>query len=437
MSVLGDITSGWTKKTPSNTDTEGNPPQAGSVAKQVASEYDASAGNNATVSGIVPTSNADGTVNTVENKPVYNVKEDAASKYNLVNQINNSQPVVSPQPTEPAAQTSYTSPVDNFIKNYTPESEQQKALREKRERRNKLFTSIADGLSAITNIAGATGGAKNANPNNISLTKAYQSRLDQFKQARKENEQKYLYYLQKKDEAKRQADAAAWDRTKFTTDYNFKVGESQRDQSNKDWEHDHTVEQDKIIAALKAKGIDIDEKTLKELIRHNTASEGIGSVNAQANMINATKPDSRKSYEGPEYGTGVNPINAKSIMIPNHDKTVTTYYYDKNLDQALMGHKNDMLSIAKRLKDRYTKNGNEQMAQYYRNVIRDLTSSTSREQTISTIVQNIPRFPQLGDAVKKTLRIGENTSIPPKKTNSTPSTHSGKKGFSNTKALGL
>lgn len=301
MSVLDDITSGWgSKKAPGTQDVNPTqPPQAGSVAKQVVREYDASLNNpvdnNATVKGIVPTVNADGTVNVAENKPVYNVKDDPVSKYRIA-------PKKAPDPVAPAVpvvpkQEPYKSTVDSFINNYTPESTEQKEQREKRERRNKIFTSVADGIGALANIVGGVNGAKNANPNNVSLTKAYQNRLDQFKQARKENEQKYLYYMQKKDEAKRQADAAAFDKDKFDKEYNLKVDEIIRDQCNKDWEHNHAVEQDKIMAALKAKGIKISEDTLAELIRSHRASEGIAQKNATTNQQRANIESSKENVD--------------------------------------------------------------------------------------------------------------------------------------------
>lgn len=297
MSVLDDITSGWgTKKTPTTQGTidPTQPPQAGSVAKQVVNEYNASLNNpdNSTVKGIVPTVNQDGTVNATDNKPVYNVKENPVNTYRVA-PVQTQPTETSPTTTSPV-QDAYKSSVDQFINNYVPESDKQKEQREKRERRNKIFTSVADGIGALANIIGGVNGAKNANPNNISLTKAYQGRLDQFKQNRKENEQKYLYYLQKKDEAKRQADAMNWDRTKFAYDQNFKIGESKRDQANKDRDYDRYVNKDKEDADFKKLDTEYKDKQFKEEVRSHRATE---RLSAERNQISRQGSNKRNSEE--------------------------------------------------------------------------------------------------------------------------------------------
>lgn len=299
MSVLDDIMSGWgTKKTQSSQDVDPTqPPQVGSVAKQVVNEYDASLNNpdNATVKGIVPTVNSDGTINVAENRPVYNVKDNPVNTYRVA-PVQTQPTETSPTTTSPV-QDAYKSSVDQFINNYVPESDKQKEQREKRERRNKIFTSVADGIGALANIIGGVNGAKNANQNNISLTKAYQARLDQFKQNRKENEQKYLYYLQKKDEAKRQADAMNWDKAKFEADQNFKIGESERDQANKDWEHNHATEKDKTDTHFKNLDAQYKKDSLSETKRSHRASEGIAQKNATTNQQRANIESSKENVD--------------------------------------------------------------------------------------------------------------------------------------------
>lgn len=400
MSVLDDIMSGWgTKKTQSSQDVDPTqPPQVGSVAKQVVNEYDASLNNpdNATVKGIVPTVNSDGTINVAENRPVYNVKDNPVNTYRVA-PVQTQPTETSPTTTSPV-QDAYKSSVDQFINNYVPESDKQKEQREKRERRNKIFTSVADGIGALANIIGGVNGAKNANPHGISMTKAYQDRLDHLRQLRKENEQRYIYYLQKKEEDRRRDEANDWDRTKFVYDQNFKIGESERDQANKDRDYDRYVNKDKEDANFKKLDAEYKEKQFKEEVRSHRATEGLS---AERNQISREKGsvDRNDDITGPNIGQGVTRKNAKSIVLPGKNGTSETYYYNRNLNQALVGHKQDMLQIAQKLSQ-----GNNGRA--YRDIYYQLRNARTHDETLNIIVSNMSKFPQLSEAVKKTLGIG-------------------------------
>lgn len=306
--------------------------------------------------------------------------------------------------------------LDAWLDNNAPETAQEAALREKREKRNKMWTSIADGISAIGNIVGAGRGARNGNPNGVSLTGTYQNRLDKMREDRKRNADRYMRYQQIAAADKDRQQLRDYNNARFVYQMQHDADEANRDQSNKDREYNRVVSNDAINAEIKG-------NESAERKRHNQVVEGQGAqkigiegynassgrMNANANMIRATKSENKSGGinlgVGSEYGAGVTPKNAKSIRIPNHDGTTTTYYYNKELDQALVGHKNDMLSIAKRLQNSAQQRGDNNSARIYGSIYRKLRDAKTANETLNLIASNLPNFPQLGDAVKRTLGI--------------------------------
>lgn len=78
-----------------------------------------------------------------------------------------------------------------------PETEEQKAKREKRERREKLFAAIGDGLSALSNVYFTTKGAPDMS-SKLTLTDAVQGKYDKLKAEREADRDKYLNILKLK-----------------------------------------------------------------------------------------------------------------------------------------------------------------------------------------------------------------------------------------------
>ena len=78
-----------------------------------------------------------------------------------------------------------------------PETEGQKAKREKRERREKLFAAIGDGLSALSNVYFTTKGAPDMSSKRT-LTDAVQGKYDKLKAEREADRDKYLNILKMK-----------------------------------------------------------------------------------------------------------------------------------------------------------------------------------------------------------------------------------------------
>lgn len=94
------------------------------------------------------------------------------------------------------------------------ESPEQKAAREKRERTNRRIAAISDGLVALSNVAGAMGGATPIKP--TPLSEAHREAVERAAKRRRENAARYetaqryysgLQYKQDKDNADRYNDA--------------------------------------------------------------------------------------------------------------------------------------------------------------------------------------------------------------------------------------
>ena len=133
---------------------------------------------------------------------------------NVVNNMNQQpvQPntaVPTPAPA-PAAQPQQMSYVDMLNKMYTPETPEEKAKRERKEKWDKTSAAIGDGISALANLYFTTQGSPNSYDGKNSMSERTRQLYDKLDKDRKENERWYLnHYMNaaKMDEdAKRYAD---------------------------------------------------------------------------------------------------------------------------------------------------------------------------------------------------------------------------------------
>ena len=99
---------------------------------------------------------------------------------------------------------------------YKPQTPEQKAKEEKRRKRTKLFAAIGDGLSSLANLYFTTKGAPNVEQKKENmLTEKNKERWEKLDQQKKDDNDRYLYYLQKQKalaDDKGRDDAAAMER---------------------------------------------------------------------------------------------------------------------------------------------------------------------------------------------------------------------------------
>lgn len=166
---------------------------------------------------------------------------------------------------EPAARPQQLSYVDMLNKMYTPETAEEKAKRERKEKWDKTAAAIGDGISALANLYYTTKGAPNSYDGKNSMSERTRQLYERLDKDRKENERWYLnHYMNaaKMDEdAKRYADERDYKRgrDKVADDrYNEYIEhrnareavqdantkwQQEFQKSNADWQHDNTEKQ--------------------------------------------------------------------------------------------------------------------------------------------------------------------------------------------------
>lgn len=120
---------------------------------------------------------------------------------------------LSPVKIDTSGQPNWMGKLEEVRREYM-ESPEQKAAREKRERTNRRIAAISDGLVALSNVAGAMGGATPIKP--TSLSEAHRAAVERAAKRRRENAARFetaqryysgLQYKQDKDNADRYNDA--------------------------------------------------------------------------------------------------------------------------------------------------------------------------------------------------------------------------------------
>lgn len=110
----------------------------------------------------------------------------------------------------PAARPQQLSYVDMLNKMYTPETAEEKAKRERKEKWDKTAAAIGDGISALANLYYTTKGAPNSYDGKNSMSERTRQLYDKLDKDRKENDRWYLnHYMnaaKMDEEAKRYAD---------------------------------------------------------------------------------------------------------------------------------------------------------------------------------------------------------------------------------------
>lgn len=118
----------------------------------------------------------------------------------------------SPVNIDTSGQTNWMGKLEEVRREYM-ESPEQKAAREKREQTNRRIAAISDGLVALSNVAGAMGGATPIKP--TSLSEAHRIAVERAAKRRRENAARFetaqryysgLQYKQDKDNADRYND---------------------------------------------------------------------------------------------------------------------------------------------------------------------------------------------------------------------------------------
>lgn len=219
---------------------------------------------------------------------------------NITNALTNpatTQPA--PAAPAPAAQPQQLSYVDMLNKMYTPETPEQKAKRERKEKWDKTAAAIGDGISALANLYYTTKGAPNSYDGKNSMSERTRQLYDKLDKDRKENERWYLnHYMNaaKMDEdAKRNAANDQFRREGREHDWKRQEELDKQNKDNIAWshqfqeegrEHDwkHQAEREAVLDARADKQLELQEKQQQISNSHFWASHNLAVKNYDRQM---------------------------------------------------------------------------------------------------------------------------------------------------------
>ena len=204
---------------------------------------------------------------------------------------------------------------------YKPPTEEELEKERKKEKREKIFAAIGDGIAALSNLFFTTQGAPNAYDSKNSLSAKAQERWDKLKKERDENSRYYTaaYMQAMKNDEEGARDERNWkrllerdSRQDIVDDraHNFRLKESERQQGNwqaqfdegkrqyeKNFEEgkrrfDESVRQFNVTSSQNQQRLNMESKRLAREMQKDTVSfalgKGKGTISIPTNALNAS-----------------------------------------------------------------------------------------------------------------------------------------------------
>lgn len=209
--------------------------------------------------------------------------EAAKVAQNLVNNMNSQGAPAEQQPQQ--QQQKPMSYVDMLNAFYTPETAEEKAKRERREKWDKTAAAIGDGISALANLYYTTKGAPNSYDGKNSMSERTRQLYDKLDKDRKENERWYLnHYMnaaKMNEEAKRYKDQLDYrdKQDAYRKDQDALNRKEREEQTKYKKDQDALLRQDRL--EKEKNDLDLRRESFEETKRHNRRSEAISSANSK------------------------------------------------------------------------------------------------------------------------------------------------------------
>lgn len=222
---------------------------------------------------------------------------------------------------------------------YKPPTEEELEKERKKEKREKIFAAIGDGIAALSNLFFTTQGAPNAYDPKNSLSAKAQERWDKLKKERDENGRYYTaaYMQAMKNDEEGARDDRNWkrqlqrDKRQDEVDdrtHQFRVDESERQQGN--WQAQFDEGKRQYDQNFKEGQRQFDENKalqraqLAEQSRHNKAAEGL---QRQSNSIHSQQLQMAKEgqYTNMVLGDGSR-VEIKTTDLTSHN---ISYVFNK------------------------------------------------------------------------------------------------------------
>lgn len=337
---------------------------------------------------------------------------------------------ITPVKTATPARMSYA---DMFTKlsPYQPPTQEELANERKKEKREKVFSAISDGISALSNLYFTTKYAPNMYRHENSQSAKTENKWEKLRANRDAQQNAYIRNLMAANQAddERKDKDRNWMRQLGIDLYNQKKDAAEvqykKDRDNvKDdqWQKDHDQRGSQFDQGMEYKG-----KVLAETERAHKASEGLkGAQIAEAgrhNRVSEAQGAARISQAESHFrathnadGTTKGSVTDKGAKETIRLKDGNIYAYSADRKGALTSLAPSMVKKAKVAAERYRKAGDRKTAQHYNAIAEQLEKTQSKDGIAAIVVSNIGDFPSMDSEVRSVLGM---TSASPSKSTST------------------
>jgi len=337
---------------------------------------------------------------------------------------------ITPVKTATPTRMSYT---DMFTKlsPYQPPTQEELANERKKEKREKVFSAISDGISALSNLYFTTKYAPNMYRHENSQSAKTENKWEKLRANRDAQQNAYIRNLmaanQADDERKdkdrnwmRQLGIDLYNKQKDAAEIQYK---KDRDNVKDDqWQKDHDQRGSQFAQGMEYKG-----KVLAETERAHKANEGLkGAQIAEAgrhNRVSEAQGAARISQAESHFrathnadGTTKGSVTDKGAKETIRLKDGNIYAYSADRKGALTSLAPSMVKKAKVAAERYRKAGDRKTAQHYNAIAEQLEKTQSKDGIAAIVVSNIGDFPSMDSEVRSVLGM---TSASPSKSTST------------------
>lgn len=333
---------------------------------------------------------------------------------------------ITPAKTATPTRMSYT---DMFTKlnPYQPPTQEELANERKKEKREKVFSAISDGISALSNLYFTTKYAPNMYRHENSQSAKTENKWEKLRANRDAQQNAYIRNLmaarQADDERKdkdrnwmRQLGIDLYNQKKDAAEIQYK---KDRDNVKDDqWQKDHDQRGSQFAQGMEYKG-----KVLAETERAHKADEGLKGVQiAEAgrhNRVSEAQGAARISQAESHFrathnadGTTKGSVTDKGAKETIRLKDGNIYAYSADRKGALTSLAPSMVKKAKVAAERYRKAGDRKTAQHYNAIAEQLEKTQSKDGIAAIVVSNIGDFPSMDSEVRSVLGM---TSASPSK----------------------
>lgn len=312
---------------------------------------------------------------------------------------------------------------------YQPPTQEELANERKKEKREKVFSAISDGISALSNLYFTTKYAPNMYRHENSQSAKTENKWEKLRANRDAQQNAYIRNLmaanQADDERKdkdrnwmRQLGIDFYNKQKDAAEIQYK---KDRDATKDDqWQKDHDQRGSQFDQGMAYKG-----KVLAETERAHKANEGLkGAQIAETgrhNRVSEAQGAARISQAESHFRATHNPdgttkdngsVKAKETI---RLKDGNIYAYSADRKGALTSLAPSMVKKAKVAAERYRKAGDRKTAQHYNAIAERLEKTQSKDGIAAIVVSNIGDFPSMDSEVRSVLGM---TNVSPSKSTS-------------------